>query len=727
MPFRRVLLASTLFVALALPATTTSAAPFTFQGVLEQGGTPLNGDADLAFTLFNSESGGAQVGSTITATAYPVLEGVFTIDLDFAGVMFQDETRWLQVEVDGTPLIPRIEILPTPVAGSALALQGRRVSMSVPVTGQVLKWDGSQWTPQNDASGPTYAAGSGLTLSGTTLSIDFAGSGSAHTAARSDHGHYGALWGGDSQITGLTVANANDSNEARGIMGSYNGTATRGTGVFGQSVAPDGIGVRGSGHEGVRGTSNNPSGTGVVGRALQLSGVNFGVVGSSGSPEGTGVLGFNGAASGATAHGVMGATASNAGRAVFGDATAAAGSTFGMYGRAASPAGTGVHGVATATSGNTAGVRGSAASSQGIGVHGVATSATGNTVGVRGDGRLGMVANGTDTGLDAVATNSVGQAVGVQASSGSPDGAGVFAQNSANSGNAYAVFAQSNSAAGTAVVGDALATSGSNRGVLARTASGTGVGLRAENTGTAGLARALEASAGAFGGTTSFFEATGGGSSWAIDAVSAGPSGRALNARLTDTGATGAAVYAQVNASGARAVQGVNLAGGLAGDFTGNVSVSGTLSKGGGSFKIDHPLDPENRYLLHSFVESPDMMNIYNGNIVTGKDGFATVELPDWFDTLNRDFRYQLTVIGQFAQAIVSQKVEGNRFEIRTSLPQVEVSWQLTGIRQDAWAQTHRIPVELDKSPQERGKYLHPEAFGQPDEKRIGAIDAARE
>jgi len=231
----------------------------------------------------------------------------------------------------------------------------------------------------------------------------------------------------------------------------------------------------------------------------------------------------------------------------------------------------------------------------------------------------------------------------------------------------------------------------------------------------------------ASGGTTSVFQANGAGSSWAIDASSAGPTGRALNARLTSNSATGAAVYAQVNAAAARAVQGVNLAGGLAGDFTGNVSVSGTLSKGGGSFKIDHPLDPENKYLLHSFVESPDMMNIYNGNIVTGKDGFATVELPEWFDTLNRDFRYQLTVIGQFAQAIVSKKVEGNRFEIRTSLPQVEVSWQLTGIRQDAWAQTHRIPVELDKSPQERGKFLHPEAYGLSADKRIGAASQVKE
>jgi hypothetical protein len=158
---------------------------------------------------------------------------------------------------------------------------------------------------------------------------------------------------------------------------------------------------------------------------------------------------------------------------------------------------------------------------------------------------------------------------------------------------------------------------------------------------------------------------------------------------------------------------------GLAGKFNGNVQVTGVLSKGGGSFKIDHPLDPENKYLSHSFVESPDMMNIYNGNITTDQNGMATVELPDYFESLNSDFRYQLTVIGQFAQAIVAEKVKENRFTIQTSAPGVEVSWQVTGIRQDAWANKNRIPVEEAKSEKERGFYLHPEAFGKDEERNI--------
>jgi len=158
---------------------------------------------------------------------------------------------------------------------------------------------------------------------------------------------------------------------------------------------------------------------------------------------------------------------------------------------------------------------------------------------------------------------------------------------------------------------------------------------------------------------------------------------------------------------------------GFAGNFQGDVQVTGNLSKGGGSFKIDHPLDPANRYLYHSFVESPDMMNIYNGNVITDAGGEAVITLPDWFQALNRDFRYQLTVIGQFAQAIVARKIRDNSFTIRTSAPGVEVSWQVTGIRKDAWANAHRIPVEQDKSETERGYYLHPELFNQPEEKGI--------
>ena len=174
---------------------------------------------------------------------------------------------------------------------------------------------------------------------------------------------------------------------------------------------------------------------------------------------------------------------------------------------------------------------------------------------------------------------------------------------------------------------------------------------------------------------------------------------------------TGTAPY------GVEGISSAALTGGLAGMFEGNVTVTGTLAKGAGSFKIDDPLDPAHKYLQHSFVESPDMMNVYNGNVTTDAHGFAVVTLPRYFQVLNRDFRYQLTPIGRHgwnARAGVWKTISGNRFTIRTDLAHVRVSWQVTGVRHDRFANAHRIPVESLKTGKERGRYLHPELYGKP-------------
>jgi hypothetical protein len=162
-----------------------------------------------------------------------------------------------------------------------------------------------------------------------------------------------------------------------------------------------------------------------------------------------------------------------------------------------------------------------------------------------------------------------------------------------------------------------------------------------------------------------------------------------------------------------------------AGYFDGKVLVNGTLSKSAGSFRIDHPLDPENKYLYHSFVESPEMMNVYNGNVLLDGRGEATVELPEWFSALNRDYRYQLTALGSPAPNLhVADKIAGNGFRIAGGAPGVEVSWQVTGIRQDPYAEAHRIPVEEMKPATQRGLYIHPELYGLPPERGITPIRA---
>lgn len=161
-----------------------------------------------------------------------------------------------------------------------------------------------------------------------------------------------------------------------------------------------------------------------------------------------------------------------------------------------------------------------------------------------------------------------------------------------------------------------------------------------------------------------------------------------------------------------------------AGWFEGDVEVTGTLYQGGGTSRIDHPLDPERKYLCHAFVESPDMMNIHNGNVVLDDRGEAWVVMPEWFESVNRDFRYQLTAIGAPGPNLyVAEKISGNRFLIAGGDPGMEVSWMVTGIRQDPFAEANRVTVEVEKRTEDVGKLLHPELYGRP---ASDAVDPVR-
>ena len=133
------------------------------------------------------------------------------------------------------------------------------------------------------------------------------------------------------------------------------------------------------------------------------------------------------------------------------------------------------------------------------------------------------------------------------------------------------------------------------------------------------------------------------------------------------------------------------------------------------SFRIDDPVDPANRFLNHWSVESSEMKNIYDGVVTLDANGAALVTMPRWFDALNGDFRYQLTAIGApAANLYVAEEISKRQFKIAGGKPHLKVSWQVTGVRHDASARNNHVPVEEDKAPQDRGKYLDPAAFGQP-------------
>jgi hypothetical protein len=318
-------------------------------------------------------------------------------------------------------------------------------------------------------------------------------------------------------------------------------------------------------------------------------------------------------------------------------------------------------------------------------------------------------ATNADT-LWGVAGSSTGNAVGVEGETSSSGGSGVYGTADSTTGSAIGVYGVTASPSGTGVVGFG------------------GTGVQGQSTlccvGPGGLFAGFTASSGSSASGTDGVDATGG--SGDLGTISNGGAG------VRGTGGNGATSLFGHDGPGGWFQGGNNVGGGdgidafagrtgysWAGYFSGDIEVTGTIYAGTKDFKIDHPLDPANQYLVHTSVESSEMMNIYTGNVTTDAKGEATVQLQDWFEALNTDFRYQLTVIGQFAQAIVARKIENNQFQIRTNAPNVEVSWQVTGVRQDAFAKAHPLVVEEEKDARLRGFYLHPELQGAPAEKQI--------
>ena len=232
------------------------------------------------------------------------------------------------------------------------------------------------------------------------------------------------------------------------------------------------------------------------------------------------------------------------------------------------------------------------------------------------------------------------------------------------------------------------------------------------------------------------FELTNAGSVRAAIYARTSGTGQAIDAEV-NANTTGTALFARTTS---------NLSGSYAGSFagpvtmscapgscntthalrvTGNTQIVGTLSKSAGSFKIDHPLDPAGKYLSHSFVESPDMKNLYDGVVTLDANGNARVDMPDWFEALNQDFRYQLTGIGAASpNAYVAEEIKDNGFAIAGGTPYAKISWQVTGTRHDAYARAHPIPVEETKSAEDKGRYLAPEAFGKSRDAAIHRDDA---
>lgn len=582
------------------------------------------------------------------------------------------------------------------------------LSLKTCAANQVLQYVSGAWTCSNAGAG---------TITGVTAGTDLTGGGTGGTVT---------LNVDTSKVPQLGTANTFTGNQTISGNLTDTGNISASGSITGQTGS-----FSGNNSSQIMNVTQSGGGNGVS--ATSTSGVGL---------SGVGIYGVEGQTSTADAPAILGVASGTSGEGVFGQETATTGTNYGVYGQNASPGGAGVEGYATSSQGvgvlGTApngagvGVEGTSNGAGGIGVYGQETATTGTNWGVIGSN--GNSASGG--GVLGYSLPTSGSGIGISGVSFSPGGAGVLGQ----------APGSTLSGTGTSFVGTtAFGTWGdtSSNDAFATGISGTAddaIGVLAMNNGV--NLPALYA----WNNTATFNQ---GGE--VLFAAMPNVLGNAY-AILGDAGCATGFMGLQLGQQGMQNCTNYTLLGDNSGNTyvnavsgqhiyfrLGNTDemdvdptevtigqelfVAGNLLVGGNkNFRIDDPLDPANKYLFHAAIESSEVLNLYSGNIVLDASGEAIIQLPAWFEVVNKDFRYQLTSIGAPGRDLyIAEEVSGGHFKIAGGTSGGKVSWQVSGVRNDAWEKEHPMVVEADKGAN-RGRYLTPQFYGAPESSRIGYV-----
>jgi hypothetical protein len=722
--------------------TVAQTTEFTYQGSLKDGANPATGNYDFEFLLFDSLAGPTQLGSTLTQNGVAVANGLFSVRLDF-GNQFPGANRFLEIHVRQTG------------GGAFTILAPRQLVNSAPYSVQSLNAANATSAAQLDGKPPAFYQNAGNLSSGALPDARLAGAYTgALTLSNAGNAFTGVFSGSGAGLTSLNASNLSSGTLAASRLPNpltLSGTSVAhiikgdnaSTGVFARGVHGAATGASGA-TIGVLGESASTSGTGVAGLADANTGATSGVSGQSDSTSGRGVYGVASSASGIT-YGGRFESNSTSGRGLYGLATAATGDTYGVFGRSDSPDGLGVYGTATAFSGAAAGVYGQSAGTSGLGVSGYVSASTGITYG----GRFESISN-SGRGVYGLTTAPTGDTYGVFGRSDSTNGIGVFGSVGAPGGVTRGVYGQSSSTSGVGVSGYVGASTGFTYGVsgqsistsgravygLATAPSGITYGGRFESDSTSG--RGVYGSATASDGFTyGVYGESDSTSGRGVFGFASAASGITYGGRFESDSTDGVGAYGFA-AEGIGVLGKSNSANGYGVFSSGELGATGAKS-----FRIDHPDDPANKYLLHYAAESPEVINFYRGAVVLDGAGEAVVELPRYFAKINKTPSYQLTAVGapmhmlhvaeEIDEAALSSGAEAGpgeaapvcSFRIAGGAPGRKVSWRVEALRNDLWIQRRGAPVEIDKQGVEKGTYQRPELYGLPAEKGVD-YDPAR-